>query len=130
MTLRQTYGFLDYCGDIGGLIDGLHYLIALILSPIWKLKYSNFMLTRLFKSRPGRQLSTNLQSSQRRTNWLNEAKIKGSKAEDEKEKLSNELKEEFKSLKSIKSVPVLSYFVCCRKKDIKQYRSKLEQAQK
>ena len=40
VTLRQTYGFLDYCGDIGGLIDGLYYLFAFLLTPIWKFKYS------------------------------------------------------------------------------------------
>ena len=35
MTIRQTYGLLDYFGDIGGLIDFLYYFFAFILHPLW-----------------------------------------------------------------------------------------------
>ena len=52
MTIRQTYGLLDYFGDIGGLIDAIYYFIAFILSPFWQFKYSSYMLTRLFKAGP------------------------------------------------------------------------------
>ena len=49
IIIRQTYGVLDYFGDIGGLIDGLYYLIAFICSPFWKYNYASHMLTKLFK---------------------------------------------------------------------------------
>ena len=49
MTIRQTYGLLDYIGDIGGLIDALYYLIIFILSPLWKFKFSSRLLTGLFR---------------------------------------------------------------------------------
>ena len=31
---RETYGFLDWLGDIGGLFDGLRYLFGWIVAPL------------------------------------------------------------------------------------------------
>ena len=31
---RETYGFLDWLGDIGGLLDGLKYLFGWIVAPL------------------------------------------------------------------------------------------------
>ena len=33
MITRQSYGLLDWLGDIGGLIDALSYLFSIILMP-------------------------------------------------------------------------------------------------
>ena len=52
MTVRQTYGLLDYFGDIGGLLDFLYYLIVFVLAPFWQYIYSSHMLTSLFRTRP------------------------------------------------------------------------------
>ena len=39
MTVRQTYGLLDYFSDIGGLIEFLAFVSATALSPFWKFTY-------------------------------------------------------------------------------------------
>ena len=52
VTVRQTYGLLDYFGDIGGLIDFLYYLVAFALHPLWQFFYSSHMLTSLFRVKP------------------------------------------------------------------------------
>ena len=52
MIFRQAYGFLDYFGDIGGLIDGLYYLISLIVSPYWKFSMARHILSILFRAGP------------------------------------------------------------------------------
>ena len=52
MTVRQTYGLLDYFGDIGGLLDFLYYLVTFVLAPFWQYIYSSHMLTSLFRTRP------------------------------------------------------------------------------
>ena len=52
MIIRQTYGLLDYIGDIGGLIDALYYLVACILTPFLHFNYASAMLTRLFRAGP------------------------------------------------------------------------------
>ena len=51
MTVRQTYGLLDYFGDIGGLLDFLYYLVTFVLAPFWQYIYSSHMLTSLFRAR-------------------------------------------------------------------------------
>ena len=54
-TVRQTYGLLDYFGDIGGLIDFLYYFVAFVLHPLWQFFYSSHMLTSLFRAKPDNQ---------------------------------------------------------------------------
>ena len=36
---RQAYDLLDYLGDIGGLIDALRYIVALVFSPLWNFNF-------------------------------------------------------------------------------------------
>ena len=55
VIIRQTYGLLDYVGDVGGLIDGLYYLITFLLFPFWKFNYQSHMLTKLFRAGSNRQ---------------------------------------------------------------------------
>ena len=55
VTVRQTYGLLDYFGDIGGLIDFLYYIVAFVLHPLWQFFYSSHMLTSLFRAKPDSQ---------------------------------------------------------------------------
>ena len=31
---RQTYGFLDWLGDVGGLLDGLRIIGSVLVAPI------------------------------------------------------------------------------------------------
>ena len=31
---RQTYSFLEWLGDVGGLFDGLHLLVGFVVAPI------------------------------------------------------------------------------------------------
>ena len=49
ITIRQSYAFLDFFGDIGGFIDVLNYLFTFILAPFWKFNFSSKILTRLFR---------------------------------------------------------------------------------
>ena len=58
VTVRQTYGLLDYFGDIGGLIDFLYYFVAFVLHPLWQFFYSSHMLTSLFRAKPDSQTDT------------------------------------------------------------------------
>ena len=50
ITVRQTYGLLDYFGDIGGLIDFFYFFVTFILTPVWQFVYSSHMLTSLFRA--------------------------------------------------------------------------------
>ena len=54
ITIRHAYGLLDLCGDIGGLLDGLIYLISFAFSPFWKFSFKSYMLTKLFRAGPDR----------------------------------------------------------------------------
>ena len=63
MSVRQTYGLLDYFGDIGGLIDFLFYLATFILQPFSQFIYSHHILTKLFRTKSERTAST-LRSNQ------------------------------------------------------------------
>lgn len=50
MTNRQTYGLLDWLGDIGGLIDALFYLVKFLLRPFLSFNYARFMMTTFFRA--------------------------------------------------------------------------------
>ena len=39
MTVRSTYGLLDYFSDIGGLVEFLSYVVAAIFTPFWNFTY-------------------------------------------------------------------------------------------
>ena len=54
-TIRHAYGLLDLCGDIGGLLDGLIYLISFTFSPFWRFSFRSHMLTKLFRAEPDRE---------------------------------------------------------------------------
>ena len=49
ITIRVVYGVLDLIGDIGGLIDGLYYIVSILLSQFWRFNSARFMLTYLFR---------------------------------------------------------------------------------
>ena len=106
MIIRQAYGLLDYFGDIGGLIDGLYYLISMLVSPFWKFSVSSHMLSKLFRAGP-KQKTPMTQSSQ-----------------------LSLLQRDFKKLLSIPKMRFIRYFFCRRAKDRKKYHSKLRQAKK
>ena len=55
ITIRTVYGVLDLIGDIGGLTDGLYYIISLLLSQFWRFNSARFMLTYLFRENPVRK---------------------------------------------------------------------------
>ena len=101
MIIRQAYGLLDYFGDIGGLIDGLYYLISMLFSPFWKFSISSHMLSKLFRTGP-KQKAPMTQSSQ-----------------------LSLLQRDFRTLPSIPKMRFIRYFFCRRAKDRKKYHSKL-----
>ena len=39
ITVRSTYGLLDYFSDIGGLVEFLSYVVAAIFTPFWNFTY-------------------------------------------------------------------------------------------
>ena len=46
---RTIYNFLDYLGDIGGLLDALNYIGAFIVWVLTGNGLSQFMVSKLFK---------------------------------------------------------------------------------
>ena len=55
MTVRATYGMLDFFGDVGGLLDGLYYLTMIVFMPFWKFSYKSHLLNKLFRAGPERE---------------------------------------------------------------------------
>ena len=49
---RQTYSLLDYIGDLGGLLDGLKSLCAIIIAPFSTFSLQSLLLTTIFRYRP------------------------------------------------------------------------------
>ena len=48
---RSTYSLFDWCGDLGGLYDGLYYFIRAVLSPISAFALRSTVLTNFFRFR-------------------------------------------------------------------------------
>lgn len=49
---RQTYSFLDWLGDLGGLLDALFYLAQGLLIPFQSFTFNSKLLTTLIRFRP------------------------------------------------------------------------------
>ena len=49
---RQTYSLLDFIGDLGGLLDGLKYVCAIIIAPFSAFSIQSLLLTSIFRYRP------------------------------------------------------------------------------
>jgi hypothetical protein len=47
-TDRQTYGILDYLGDLGGLTEIMKIIIGLLIAPLAKMRLSAIMINRLY----------------------------------------------------------------------------------
>ena len=47
-TSRQTYGFLDWLGDVGGLMDALYFFFKAILLPYTTFREKSFLMSRIF----------------------------------------------------------------------------------
>ena len=45
---RQTYGLLDFIGDLGGLLDGLKFVCTIIIAPFSTFSLSSLLLTTIF----------------------------------------------------------------------------------
>lgn len=52
VAMRQTYDFLQFVGDVGGLADGLLMLGSFLLSPYTSFKLRSYLLTHLFRRLP------------------------------------------------------------------------------
>ena len=48
VTERETYGVLEWMGDLGGLFDALRYLGVFIVSPIASYRLKSELLTSIF----------------------------------------------------------------------------------
>ena len=101
MIIRQAYGLLDYFGDIGGLIDGLFYIISFAVSPFLKFSFSSHMLTKIFRAAP-------------------------EKAPFEQNSQLSLLQRDFKALPSILKMKFMRYFFCRQARDRKKYHGKLK----
>ena len=51
MVTRQTYSFLDWLGDMGGLFDALYLIGMIILAPISNFALKTELLTSMFRFR-------------------------------------------------------------------------------
>ena len=51
MVTRQTYSFLDWLGDMGGLFDAFYLMGMIIVSPISKFALKTELLSSMFRYR-------------------------------------------------------------------------------
>ena len=49
VTARETYGLLEFLGDLGGLFDALYYGFAFIASPMTSIVLSSELMMSIFK---------------------------------------------------------------------------------
>ena len=49
VTARETYGLLEFLGDLGGLFDALYYGFAFIVSPLSSFVLSAELMMSLFR---------------------------------------------------------------------------------
>ena len=49
---RQTYGLLDYLGDLGGLFEGLYFICGFFIAPISSFGLNSTLLTSIFLVKP------------------------------------------------------------------------------
>ena len=106
MTIRQTYGLLDYFGDIGGLVDFFFYLGTIVLTPVWQFIYSNHLLTKVFRASKER------------------------KASDVSINSTESLKEDFRTQPKISKISIWTYFFCCLSDKRKKFDSRLKSAER
>ena len=48
ITSRSTYSFLDWLGDVGGLMDALFFFCQIILLPYTTYRQKSFLMARIF----------------------------------------------------------------------------------
>ena len=48
---RQTYGILDWFGDLGGLLDILYLLGAVLIYPVENFNLHSLLLSKMFRFR-------------------------------------------------------------------------------
>ena len=49
-TERETYNFLDWMGDVGGLFDGLRYIASWLVGPLISMKLRVDLMAGIFRS--------------------------------------------------------------------------------
>ena len=57
------YNFLDYVGDVGGLMDGLKLVASILIAPISSYNFNVSLLTNLFKVEGSKRHQNELQKS-------------------------------------------------------------------
>ena len=58
VTTRQTYGILDWLGDIGGLIDFLFLIFSMILGPYTSFMQKSLLLSKIFSFQASNPITT------------------------------------------------------------------------
>ena len=69
MVTRQTYSFLDWLGDMGGLFDALYLLGMIILAPISNFALNAELLSSMFRYRGSDESLKSRTSSHRKRNY-------------------------------------------------------------
>ena len=106
VTNRQTYGLLDYLGDIGGLIDALRYLTILICNPYFNYNYYNSLLRQMFRSRSDSSMKNPFNPSH--------------------EEAMDQLRNSFKTPpRALSSMSFLTFIFCCRSERRKNHSERL-----
>ena len=54
---RSVYNFLDFIGDVGGLLDGLKLICQTLLIPFSSFNFTSYILTKLFFVRKEKEKS-------------------------------------------------------------------------
>ena len=70
MVTRQTYSFLDWLGDMGGLFDALYLLGMIILAPISKFALKTELLSSMFRYRGSEEGLISRTSSRRKLDFF------------------------------------------------------------
>ena len=59
---RETYSFLDYLGDLGGLFDALFFLSSAIVAPVATFSMKATILSHFFRFKPKDELSSDVEN--------------------------------------------------------------------
>ena len=103
---RQTYSFLDWLGDLGGLFDALYYFFYLLLLPFSSFRFDSWFLNSLFRFRPSSKQQ--LESEDLVFN--------------DNHHLIDALKKDLKETRVIEPIGFFSYFLCYCHRRSQHYR--------
>lgn len=119
---RQTYNILDWLGDMGGLLDSLYMITAVIIYPISQFALKTKLLSQLFRYKGGRDELIRRMTSQNMSIFKSTRNVSCGM---ETESILKSIRLDFQNMIPIKRVNCYRSFFCC----LKNYRQMLLKSQ-